>query len=107
MKYIITESKLDKIIDDFITEQFSGLKLVIEDKHRVSWVGREGQPVIIILSDDKYFDILILDDVYSSAVNMFSIKEFKEIQRHLIRWFNKHMGIEVDEVKTFDNKEFY
>jgi hypothetical protein len=106
MKYIITESKLDSMIDEYITYEFRGLKLVVEDKHRVSWVGDEGEPVIIILSDDDYFDILILEDVYRSVVNMFSIKEFEEIQKHLIRWFNKHMGIEVDEVKTFDNGEY-
>jgi len=106
MKYIITESKLDSMIDEYISYEFRDLKLVVEDKHRVSWVGDEGEPVIIILSDDNYFDILILDDVYSSVVNMFSIKEFKEIQRHLCKWFNKHMGIEVDEVQTFDNGEY-
>ncbi len=106
MKYIITESKLDSMIDEYITYEFRDLKLVVENKHRVSWVRPEGEPVIIILSDDDYFDILILDSVYGSIVNMFSIKEFKEIQRHLIRWFNKHMLIEVDEVKTFDNGEY-
>ena len=106
MKYIITESKLDSMIDEYISYEFRDLKLVVESKHRVSWVGSEGEPVIIILSDDKYFDILILEDVYRSVVNMFSIKEFKEIQRHLCKWFSEHMGIEVDEVTTFDNAEY-
>ena len=106
MKYIITESKLDEIIDDYITMQFSGLKLVNEGKHRAVWIGPDRKPVIIIISDDKSFEAYILEDVYRAVVNIFSIKEFKEIQKHLIRWFNKHMGIEVDEVKTFDNGEY-
>jgi hypothetical protein len=104
MKYIITESKLDNIIDKFITTQFSGLKLVNEGKHRAVWIGPERKPVIIIISDDKSFDVYILEDVYSSIVNIFSINEFNEIQKHLIRWFNKHMGIEVEEVMSFDNE---
>lgn len=106
MKYIITESKLDNIIEDFITEQFSGLKRINYGKHREVWVrnGREGQPVIIILSDDKYFEILILEDVYSLIVNMFSMNGFHEIQIHLVRWFEKHMGLKVAEVETFDNE---
>jgi len=104
MKYIITESKLDEIIDDYITMQFSGLKLVNEAKHRAVWIGPDRKPVIIIISDDKSFEAYILEDVYRAVVNIFSIKEFKEIQKHLIRWFNKHMGIEVDEVTTFDNE---
>jgi hypothetical protein len=104
MKYIITESKLDEIIDDYITMQFSGLKLVNEGKHRAVWIGPDRKPVIIIISDDKYFEAYILEDVYRAVINMFSIKEFKEIQKHLIRWFNKHMGIEVEEVTTFDNE---
>ena len=104
MKYIITESKLDEIIDDYITMQFSGLKLVNEGKHRAVWIGPDRKPVIIIISDDKSFEAYILEDVYRAVVNIFSIKEFKEIQKHLIRWFNKHMGIEVDEVTTFDNE---
>jgi hypothetical protein len=104
MKYLITESKLDNIIDDYITTQFSGLKLVNEGKHRAVWIGPERKPVIIIISDDKSFEAYILEDVYRSIVNIFSIKEFKEIQKHLIKWFNKHMGIEVEEVTTFDNE---
>jgi len=106
MKYIITESKLDEIIDDYITMQFSGLKLVNEGKHRAVWIGPDRKPVIIIISDDKSFEAYILEDVYRAVVNIFSIKECKEIQKHLIRWFNKHMGIEVEEVTTFDNAEY-
>lgn len=104
MKYIITESKLDEIIDDYITMQFSGLKLVNEGKYKAVWIGPDRKPVIIIISDDKYFGEYILEDVYRAVVNIFSIKEFKEIQKHLIRWFNKHMGIEVEEVMSFDNE---
>jgi hypothetical protein len=104
MKYIITEDRLDNVVDKFITTQFSGLKLVNEGKHRAVWIGPDQKPIIIILSDDKYFDVYILEDVYRLIVNMFSIKKFKEIQKHLIEWFNKHMGIKVEEVTTFDNE---
>ena len=48
MKYIIKESKIDNIIDDYITTQFSGLKLVNEGKHRAVWIGPDRKPIIII-----------------------------------------------------------
>jgi hypothetical protein len=29
---------------------------------------------------------------------------FKDIQYHLLKWFDEHMGIKSEEVSTFDNE---
>jgi hypothetical protein len=104
MKYIITENKIDSIIDKYITSQFRGLKPVNGGKHREVWINSDKKPVIIISSDDKVFDVYVLEDVTISIHNLFSMNGFTDIQKHLINWFKEHMNIEVDEVFTFDNE---
>lgn len=115
MKYIITENKLNIVIDDFISSQFDGLEHIDKtDKYKTGnrrdvWVDSEGQPVIIILnrySKQNDREVLVVDDVYGLIYNMFSMNGFHEIQKHLVHWFEKHMGIKVDEVLTFDNGEY-
>lgn len=112
MKYIITESKLNNIVDEFISSQFDGLEHIDDtDKNgfgnrRDVWIGSDGQPVIIILnrySKQNDRDVLVVDNVYDSIYHMFSMTGFHEIQKHLVHWFEKHMDIKVDEVLTFDN----
>jgi hypothetical protein len=104
MKYIITENKIDSIVDKYITSQFRGLKPVNGGKHREVWINSDKKPVIIIFSDDKFFDVYVLEDVTISIHNLFSMNGFTVIQKHLINWFKEHMNIEVDEVFTFDNE---
>jgi hypothetical protein len=104
MKYIITENKIDSIVDKYITSQFRGLKPVNGGKHREVWINSDKKPVIIISSDDKFFDVYVLEDVTISIHNLFSMNGFTVIQKHLINWFKEHMNIEVDEVFTFDNE---
>ena len=108
MKYLITENKLDSIIDSYLTKQFKDLEHV-KDGSRDIWINSNRKPVIIILKDAKYSgvyisDIYILDTVYASTHDMFSMNGFKDIQYHLLKWFDEHMGIKSDEVSTFDNE---
>lgn len=103
MKYLITENKLDSIIDSYLTKQFKDLEHV-KDGSRDIWIGSDRRPVIIIIKDKKYSDIYILDTVYASTHDMFSMNGFKDIQYHLLKWFDEHMGIKAEEVFTFDNE---
>jgi hypothetical protein len=102
MKFIITENKLDSIIDSYLTKQFKDLEHV-KDGSRDIWIGSDRRPVIIIIKDKKYSDIYILDTVYSSTHNMFSMNGFKDIQYHLLKWFGER-GVKAEEVSTFDNE---
>lgn len=101
MKFIITENKLDSIVDSYLTKQFKDLEYV-KDGSRDVWINSDKRPVIIVLKDKKYSDIYILYTIYSSTYNMFSMNGFKDIQHHLLKWFEEHMGIKSEEVSTFD-----
>ena len=105
MKFIITENKLDSIIDSYLTKQFNGLER-IKDGTRYVWINSEKQPIIIIVKYDlyNYSEIYILDTVYASTHDMFSMNGFKDIQYHLLKWFKEHMDIDSEEVFTFDNE---
>ena len=104
MEYQIEESQLARVIDKYLTFQFDGLKHINDGKHREVWVGPERKPVIIILSDTEVFEAYILEDVYRSTYNIFSLNGLTDIQKYLIKWFKDHMNIEVEEVSTFDNE---
>lgn len=115
MKYIITENKLNIVIDDFISSQFNGLEHIDDTykngfgNRRDVWVDSEGRPVIIILnrySKQNDRNVFIVDNVYGLIYNMFSMNGFHEIQKHLVHWFEIHMDIKVAEVKTFDIGEY-
>ena len=55
-------------------------------------------------SDTEVFEAYILEDVYRSTYNIFSLNGLTDIQKYLIKWFKDHMNIEVEEVSTFDNE---
>ena len=107
MKYTITENKLDNVIDSFISRQFEGLEHQM-DGDRLGLVNSKGQPVIIIFVDSdnpSETEVYILESVYRAIYRLFSMNGLEDIQKHLVRWFKKHMNINVDEVTTFDNGE--
>ena len=103
MKFIITENKLDGIVDSYLTRQLGNLEYV-KDGSRDVWINSDKRPVIIVYKDKKYSDIYLLDTVYASTHDLFSMNGFKDIQYHLLKWFDEHMGIKSEEVSTFDNE---
>jgi hypothetical protein len=103
MKFIITENKLDSIVDSYLTKQFKDLEYV-KDGSRDVWINSDKRPVIVVFKDEEYSDIYILDTVCDITHNMFSMNGFKDIQYHLLKWFDEHMGIKSEEISTFDNE---
>lgn len=104
MKYIITESKLDTIIDSFITQQFGKLNHEF-DGDRLILVTDDGEPMIIIVDRDDGPEVHVDMDVYGAIYNMFSMNDFYGIQSALIKWFRKHYHISVDDIFTFASGE--
>jgi len=102
MKYSITEGKLDSVIDSFITSQFGNLEHQI-DGDRLTLTNANGDPLIIILDYDDVYEVFVLETVYASIYNLFSLNGFDDIQHHLRKWFKKHLNINIYEVKTFEN----
>jgi hypothetical protein len=111
MKYIITEDRLDEVIDKFITYQFSNLKHIddsFKNTLRDIWVKPDGNPVIIILNMDseQYREIFVLQDVYATIFYTIGMHTINDLQKSLINWFKKHMGLEIDGIQTFDNDAY-
>ena len=102
MKYSITEGKLDSVIDSFITSQFGNLEHQM-DGDKLTLTNDNGDPLIIILDYDNVYEVFVLETVYASVYNLFSLNGFDDIQHHLRKWFKKHLNINIDEVKTFEN----
>ena len=103
MKYTITEGKLDSVIDSFITSQFGNLEHQM-DGDRLTLTNDKDYPLIIILDYENVYEVFVLDTVYSSIYNLFSLNGFDDIQHHLRKWFKKHLHINADEIQTFDNE---
>jgi len=108
MKYIITENRLDDIVDKYITAKFNNLKVVDESNKFVErnvWVKSNGEASIFTTKrkyDETIVDVFVEDIFFNSISDMFSIG-YEEIQEHLIRWFENHMNIKVEVIQIFDN----
>jgi tRNA(His) 5'-end guanylyltransferase len=104
MKYIITEGKLDSVIDSFITNQFGNLEHQM-DGNKLTLTNDNGDPLIVILDYDNLYEVFVLDTVCTSINNLFSLNGFDDIQHHLRKWLKKHLNINIDEIQTFSNEE--
>ena len=106
MKYIITESKLNSTIDDFITTQFGKLHHQF-DGDKLTLVNDDGDPMIMIIDKDDTFFVWVLDEVCDSTFYMFSMWIFEDIQSVLTKWLHKHYNLPVEEsnISTFSRGE--
>jgi hypothetical protein len=105
MKYIITESKLDKVVDTFITSQLNGLEQKLEKLsstvNRDVFRDKNGNVIMIILFGmDKRYVVGINEYVLKTLSNLFGLQSPSEIQKYFIKWFKKHMEIKVS-IETF------
>ena len=108
MKYLISENKMNTLIDSYITKQLGNLEH-IKDVGKLSrkdvWVDSDRNHVIIIINYEGYSpDLYILDTVFDNIYHMFSMDGLEDIQNHLLRWFDEHMGLKFDSIETFDNE---
>jgi hypothetical protein len=101
MKYIITESRLNDIIESYLNSELGDLKLV-ERREDTDWyVNQSGRPIVII-SKGSFKDILSLRrDVYDNLEKMFGLDTTDDIQAHLRKYFYTKWGIPVDIIYTY------
>ena len=95
---------MNSLIDSYITKQLGNLEYVKEGCKNV-WVNSDRRAVIMFINFKGFSpEIYLLDTIYENTYHMFSMDGDEEIQTHLLRWFNEHMGIKSYEVITFDNE---
>jgi hypothetical protein len=87
MKYIITESRLNDIIESYLNSELG--------------VNQSGRPIVII-SKGSFKDILSLRrDVYDNLEKMFGLDTTDDIQAHLRKYFYTKWGLPIDTVYTY------
>lgn len=109
------ESKLNTVIDNFISSQFQNLTKKLEkvdsSVNRDVYRDKNGDPVIIVLEFmNGDASVGISEHTYSTFGKLFGIDSFHQIQRYFINWFKKHMGLNLIAVETFshgDDEYFY
>ena len=106
MKYVITENRLDKVVDTYITSQLEGLEQKLEKVdstvNRFVFRDKNGDAVMIILEGmDRQPMVGISEYVYQSLNSLIGLNDFHEIQKYFKKWFKNHMGIDLIAVETF------
>jgi hypothetical protein len=106
VKYVITENRLDKVVDTYITSQLEGLEQKLEKVdstvNRFVFRDKNGDAVMIILEGmDRQPMVGISEYVYQSLNSLIGLNDFHEIQKYFKKWFKNHMGIDLIAVETF------
>ena len=88
MKYIITESQLNKSIDKFITFQLEPHEVKTSEEYpdSIFWV-KDGEVIVEIDKHAGYF--WVSREIWMSVSRMFSL-ERKETQQVIKNWLEEH-----------------
>jgi hypothetical protein len=102
MKYIITESRLNDIIESYLSSELGNLNLVQRREDTDWYVNQSGRPIVIISKSSFGKDILSLRrDIYDNLEKMFGLDTTDDIQAHLRKYFYTKWGIPVDIIYTY------
>jgi hypothetical protein len=102
MKYIITESRLNDIIESYLNSELGNLNLVQRRDDTDWYVNQSGRPIVIV-SKGSFKDILSLRrDIYDNLEKMFGLDTTDDIQAHLKKCFYTKWGLPVDMVYTYN-----
>ena len=102
MKYIITEARLNDIIEKYLSSELSDLKLVERNENTDWYVNQSGHPLVII-SKGSFKDILALRrDIYNNLEKLFGLDTTDDIQANLRKYFYTKWGLSVEIVYTFE-----
>ena len=101
MKYIITESRLNDIIENYLNSELGDLNLVQRRDDTDWYVNQSGRPIVII-SKGGFKDILSLRrDIYDNLEKMFGLDTTDDVQAHLRKYFCTKWGLPIDTVYTY------
>lgn len=102
MKYIITESRLNNIIESYLNSELGDLKLVRTTKNMDWYVNQSGKPIVSIFKRNHRNILSLRRDIYDNLEKMFGLDTTDNIQVHLKKYFNTKWEIPVNVVYTFD-----
>ena len=103
MKYIITESRLNDIIESYLNSELGNLNLVQRREDTDWYVNQSGRPIVII-SKGSFKDILSLRrDIYDNLEKMFGLDTTDDVQAQLRKYFYTKWGLPIDTVYTYSS----
>jgi hypothetical protein len=101
MKYIITESKLERVAINWLNDNYGDLKLIHTEKVPLLNFYMQNKNVIFDYRI-KTKEIFITMDIWKFFMGYFSM-EYKEISKLLIKWVEDNYNINVKKIKPAEN----
>jgi len=113
MKFIITESRMNQIIDNYLDMVIKSLDETFTNNKghgQVDLEDKEGNSLVIIFFNryKQEMEVMMDTSLYNEIYHMFSMNGFDDIQQHLIRWFkDNYDGLDhITEVVTYDKDDY-
>ena len=97
MKYIITESRLESLILNYLDDSLRNIKSHSEeiDGEEYNWWGTEDVPVFVLKDVEGELGIAYDTQYISSLSDFFNMSEY-ESKTYLLKWINTNMDIHPD-----------
>lgn len=95
MRYIITESRMESLINNYLTDSLKDIESYSEeiDGEDYTWWGKKDEPVFVLKTHVNGKLGIGFDTQYiSSLCNLFGISEY-EAKTYLLRFINTNMDI--------------
>jgi hypothetical protein len=100
MRFIITENKLNKTINNWLSKQYEDLEIYDHNnQHLVLYVDKNGE--IIFIYQSKENDVYVSKDVMKFLINIFSIDD-KQVKSIFKDWFEEHNNLKTYKAIPWD-----
>ena len=102
MKYIISENRFNRIVDEYLNRQLGNLskqKLNIRTSNYLLYYNKYGTPVLSI--DDYDNEIGVSQDLWDSTKHLFNLSEV-ETDEFFLRWIKRNMGLNFEKIYTVE-----
>jgi hypothetical protein len=97
MKYIITESRLEQLVMNYLDSSIKNVKEVYHEEDGDEYVGWEinGEVVFAILKNENKLGIL--DTFFDTLQNLFGLSK-EQSEEYLLKWIEQNLGVVPDSV---------
>ena len=95
MKYIISESRFESLISNYLNDSLKNIKSYTQeiDGEEYTWWGIEEDIPVFVLKDDEGKVGIAFDEQYvSSLCDLFGISE-NESKKYILEWINSKLDI--------------
>jgi hypothetical protein len=108
MKYLITESRLDEMIDDYITNITGGVLELHKHPNAmfdyVWWTDLEGRSIFEGYNNNEGLSLGVREDIWNSVNRMFSLSS-NNTDIAFLKWMFNYNGMKFPSgVYTFENE---